>query len=34
MNIQQALDAFNNANQEIESLRARVAAYDKETKRY
>ena len=32
MNIQQALDAFNNANQEIESLRARVAAYDKETK--
>ena len=32
MNIQQALAAFNNANQEIEAMRARVAAYDKETK--
>ena len=32
MNIQQALVAFNNANQEIEALRARVSAYDKEAK--
>ena len=32
MNIQQAFEAFNNANREIEALRARVSAYDKETK--
>ena len=32
MNIQQAFEAFNNANREIEALRARVSAYDEETK--
>ena len=32
MNIQQAFQAFNNANREIEALRARVSAYDEETK--
>ena len=32
MKIQQAFEAFSNANREIEALRARVSAYDEETK--